>query len=154
MRGQAKRRLSRYSESLAGTLLGAREAVMKPIRPILREMNVTEQQWRVLRVLADEGSLDASGIAEKAILYPPTVTRILRDLTERSLVLREGDPDDGRRFIISITAEGRSLVSKTASQTIVLLESYKEAFGEDRLNLFISEARALAKALSVFADDE
>ena len=40
---KAKAGLTRYSESLAGTLLAAREAVMAPIRPILRDANVTEQ---------------------------------------------------------------------------------------------------------------
>ena len=95
--------LVEYSQSLAGTLLAAREAVMAPIRPLLRAVNITEQQWRVLRVLADVNALDASAIAEQALLYAPTVSRILRELVDRGLIMRAIDPNDGRRSIISIT---------------------------------------------------
>ncbi len=140
--------LQPYPVSLAGSLLAAREAVMAPIRPHLREANVTEQQWRVLRVLADAEYLDARGIAEQGLLYPPTVTRILRELTDRGLIERKIDPNDGRRAIISITSAGRQLVANTAKHTKVLLDAYTEAFGEERLEAFKAEALALARALA------
>ncbi|MCK0532801.1 MarR family transcriptional regulator [Sphingobium agri] len=150
---KAKAGLTRYSESLAGTLLAAREAVMAPIRPILREANVTEQQWRVLRVLTEVDELDASSIAKEALLYAPTVTRILRELTERQWVVRSTDPNDGRRSVISISDEGRRLVQGTATYTVPMLSAYAEAFGEQRLRDFIAEARELAKALEPFSPD-
>ena len=102
---------------------------------------------RVLRVLADVDALDASGIAEQALLYAPTVSRILRELVDRGLIKREIDPNDGRRSIISITAEGHHLVRETAGHTGPLLVRYAEAFGEQRLRDFIAEAHALAVAL-------
>lgn len=139
-----------YALSLAGSLLAAREAVMAPIRPWLREANITEQQWRVLRVLSDSGALDAKGIAEQALLYAPTVTRILKELTDRKLLERRADPRDGRRSVISITAEGRKLVTDTASHTSLLLAGYRKAFGDARLDAFIAEAQALAKELEQF----
>lgn len=139
-----------YARSLAGSLLAAREAVMAPIRPWLREVNVTEQQWRVLRVLADGGPLDAKTIAAKALLYPPTVTRILRELTERDLIGREADAEDRRRSVITITAQGSSLVAGTARHTSILLRSYEDAFGKDRLERFVAEAQDLAAALAQF----
>lgn len=145
--------LVKYSESLAGTLLAAREAVMAPIRPFLRAANVTEQQWRVLRVLADADTLDASGIAEQALLYAPTVTRILRELVDRGLISRKSDPEDGRRSIVSITPEGFELVQATASHTQPLLAAYAAAFGEQRLRNFLAEARELTAALEQFLPD-
>ena len=145
--------LPRYSRSLAGTLLAAREAVMAPIRPLLRDANVTEQQWRVLRVLADMGELDVSGIAENALLYTPTVSRILKELVDRELILRQVDPNDGRRSIIAITEAGRALVQETASHTRILLSAYAEAFGQERLAKFVEEASALALALEKFQPD-
>lgn len=150
---KAKTGMTRYSESLAGTLLAAREAVMAPIRPILREANVTEQQWRVLRVLAEVDELDASSIAKEALLYAPTVTRILRELADRQWVVRRIDPNDGRRSVISISDEGQRLVQGTATHTLPKLAAYTEVFGEQRLRDFIAEARALAKALECFAPD-
>jgi len=139
-----------YPSSIAGSLLAAREAVMAPIRPHLRDANVTEQQWRVLRVLADADTLDAGSIAEQALLYAPTVTRILKELGDRKLIERRIDPQDGRRSIISITAEGERLVAATAAKTKILLGAYAEVFGEERLQAFIAEAQAFASALGGF----
>ncbi|QGP80418.1 MarR family transcriptional regulator [Sphingobium sp. CAP-1] len=139
-----------YPQSLAGTLLAAREAVMAPLRVHLRAADVTEQQWRVLRVLGDNGSMDARTIAEQALLYPPSVTRILRELGDRALITRASDPNDARRTVISITAQGRTLVMETAQHTSALLTAYADAFGAQRLDAFRQEAAALAACLDRF----
>lgn len=143
-----------YPRSLAGTLLAAREAVMAPLRPLLREAGFTDQQWRVLRVLADTGPLDAGGIAERALLYPPSVTRIVREMTERGLLSRETDGNDRRRSVIAITPTGLAHVRQTAEGTARLLAAYGEAFGHDRLDHLVAEATGLAEALARFAPSE
>jgi homoprotocatechuate degradation regulator HpaR len=143
-----------YSQSIAGSLLAAREAVMAPIRPILRNAGVTEQQWRVLRVLSDSGMLDAGSIAVKALLYPPSVTRIVRDLIERGLLVKQANSGDGRKLSISITHQGELLVKETAMRTKQLLDQYEQAFGPERLAAFKEEALQLAHCLDQFAPTE
>ena len=44
-------RLRNVSRSLPVALLRTREAVMRQFRPVLRSVDLTEQQWRVLRAL-------------------------------------------------------------------------------------------------------
>ncbi|MDF0546446.1 MarR family transcriptional regulator [Sphingobium sp. H39-3-25] len=147
--------LAPYQSSLAGSLLAAREAVMAPIRPYLREANMTEQQWRVLRVLAEAKNLDAKSIADKALLHAASVTRILKELEERQLIERQIDKSDGRRWIVSITPVGGQKVRDTAKHIKLLLKGYSAAFGRDRLEAFKVEAQALAEALSIgFSPDE
>ena len=102
------RKLSPYRDSIAGSLLAAREATMAPIRPLLRAANFTEQQWRVLRVLSDEGPLDIATLATRAMLHGPSLTRILKELGDRGLTHRQLDAKDRRRSIIEITATGRA----------------------------------------------
>ena len=133
------RRLPPYDQALAGTLLAAREAVMAPIRPILREAGVTEQQWRVLRVLCDQGKMDLSNIAATAMLHPPSVTRILRELVDRKLVRRFDDPQDGRRGIVEVSKAGLLLVHNTAGHALRVLDGYAKAFGRGRLERLIAE---------------
>lgn len=132
-----------YRQSLAGTLLAAREAVMNPIRLILRDAGLTEQQWRVLRVLVDEGESDASGLSEAGLLRPPSVTRILKELDERGLLTKGADPSDGRRSVVSVTAEGRKLFEATSKKTSVVLEEYRTRFGPQRMEALQNELRAL-----------
>lgn len=127
---------------------------MAPIRPALRASEVTEQQWRVLRVLAEEGAIDPSRLAQVAILHAPSVTRILRDLVERGLVSRETDVEDARRSIISITPVGEELVSRTAVTTLELLRQFGERFGQDRLDALRGELMALTMAIQDLGEVE
>ncbi|WP_326523860.1 homoprotocatechuate degradation operon regulator HpaR [Sphingomonas sp.] len=140
-----------YNISLAGTLLAAREAVMAPIRPFLREAGVTEQQWRVLRVLSDATRLDPSTLATHAMLHPPSVTRILRDLLDKGLIVRSADETDGRRSFIALTDEGRAVVEHTAEHTMRILRQYEEHFGKARLAAMRSELKELADTLNMIA---
>ena len=48
-------RLTLADRSLPIMLLRAREAVMKRFRPMLKAHGLSEQQWRVLRVLNETG---------------------------------------------------------------------------------------------------
>ncbi len=143
-----KRALPPYRISLAGVLMAAREAVMAPIRPVLRHADVTEQQWRVLRVLNDEGKMDPSQLASSALLFAPSVTRILKELLDRGLIERTQDPSDGRRSIIVISANGRDLVERAAAHTLHLLDAYAECFGAERLKHLLDEMSALTEQIS------
>ena len=142
-----RKKLLPYRHSLAGTLLAAREAVMVPIRPMLAEAGVTEQQWRVLRVLDDSGPTDLKTLAESALLFGPSVTRILKDLVERGLVVRQANPNDGRGAIVTLSARGRSLIEETAAHTMQQLNTYSRKFGNKRLKSLISELQALITAI-------
>lgn len=142
------RQLPPYRASLAGRLLAARDAVMAPILPILRDAGITEQQWRVLRVLIDEGSMDLSTLAGNALLRPPSVTRILKELQTRKLVTRELDPLDARRSIVAITETGRALVDETNDATLAMLDRYAEAFGVERLRALLAELALLTATVA------
>ncbi|WP_457772918.1 hypothetical protein [Phycobium rhodophyticola] len=50
--------LPETTRSLPIAMLRARETMMAPIRHMLQKAGVTEQQWRVLRVLAERGTTD------------------------------------------------------------------------------------------------
>jgi homoprotocatechuate degradation regulator HpaR len=140
-------KLPPYRESLAGTLLKAREAVMGPIRPMLRDVGVTEQQWRVMRVLDNAGSLEPTTLSEAALLYPPSVARIVRELVERGLVSRLPHPTDRRRAVLSLSRSGRLLMSKTSMLTLKKLDDYAQRFGPARLAALVTELRAFSEAI-------
>lgn len=97
-------------------LLRAREAVMARFRPVLHEFGITEQQWRALRALHDTGELTAAGLAEECSIRAPSMTRILRKLTQDGLVETARSLQDQRELRVSITAAGRRLVSRVGPQ--------------------------------------
>lgn len=140
--------LPKYSDGMAAALLGAREAVMAPIRPILREHGLSEQQWRLLRVLIDEGAMEISRAAEHSMIMAPSVTRMLKELTARKLIRRTPDRQDARRSILCIAPAGRALVQKTAEQTALVLKSYQRSFGARRYRALVAELKAFEGAVS------
>ena len=58
-------------------LLKARETLMSPIRRVLKNHDVTDQQWRVLRVLYENGVTDAKELAKSACVLAPSLTRMI-----------------------------------------------------------------------------
>ncbi len=107
--------------NLPRLLLQAREAVMAHTRPSLREQGLSDQQWRVLRVLgehaADPGGVETGRVAREAFLLGPSLTGVLTRMERDGLIHRSRCPDDARRTVVRATAQGLALVD-TLSQTI------------------------------------
>ena len=119
--------------SLPMTLLRAREAVMERFRAMLRHNGLTEQQWRVIRVLAEREALEVSQLAAHSFLLPPSLSRILKFLSKKRLIRRRAVDDDQRRFEVSLTAAGRRLFRQVAPSSEAIYRDLEQAFGEQRL---------------------
>jgi homoprotocatechuate degradation regulator HpaR len=141
------RKLPPFEQSLAAIVLGAKESVIAPMRPKLREHDITEPQWRVMRVLNDRGATDATCLSDVSLLHGPSVTRILRDLEQRKLVVREPDANDGRRSLVALTPEGRRIVKIISRDVLRVMRKYAERFGAQRLERLTEELRALSAAI-------
>ena len=141
------RKLPRCEQTISAVLIGAKEAVLAPMRPKLREYNITEPQWRVLRVINDRGATDASGLAEVGLLHAPSVTRILKELEARGLLVRETDPEDRRRTLAALTPEGRELFKIISRDVLRVMGEYADRFGQDRMDRLLTELRALTAAI-------
>lgn len=106
--------LRAFEQSLPMALMRARESVMRYFRPVLAEHDLTEQQWRVLRALRDADTPVSVGeLAASTFLLGPSLSRMLVSLDERGLIERAAAAD-ARRAEISISVDGRALVSEIA----------------------------------------
>ena len=103
--------------NLPRLLLQAREAVMAHTRPRLREHALSDQQWRVLRVLGEHGVVETGKVAREAFILGPSLTGVLNRMERDGLIQRARDPADQRRTVVEATDKGRHLVN-TLSQTI------------------------------------
>lgn len=131
------------NRSLPIALLRARERVMLPIRGMLADAGVTEQQWRVLRVLDEEGALDPTTIAKRAVLLLPSLTRILQKLEEKGHVSRRPDAHDRRRQVIEITDTGRYIIDSNMDTSRRILTDLRLRLGEERHEALIDLLGAL-----------
>ncbi len=77
---------------------------------------VTVAQCVVLQTLL-EGTWDVSALASHARVTKGAMTRLLDGLEARGFVERHQDPDDGRRWLIELTAAGTKEARRLADMT-------------------------------------
>ena len=130
--------------SLPIALLRAREAVMGHFRPMLAIHDVTEQQWRVIRILAEAGTLDASEMADRAFILAPSLTRIIRSLEERGFITKSKDEQDGRRVLLRITPAGLKSINEVSPDSRMIYKAIENRFGRDRIEQLLEMLDELA----------
>lgn len=105
---------------------------MTPIREMLAGTGLTEQQWRVLRVLDESGPLDASQLAAKAGLMASSLTRIAATMVTEGLVTRQTSSTDRRRQVIAVTAAGKAILTENGQTAAAIAQAYRDRLGHER----------------------
>ena len=103
---------------------------MAPIREMLSETGITEQQWRVLRVLKEHGPMDSTTLADRASLLFPSLTRITQTMRKKGLVTQTRDENDRRRQTVEITSAGLQIIDNNLEQAAEIVKRFKETLGE------------------------
>jgi homoprotocatechuate degradation regulator HpaR len=120
--------------NLPRLLLQARESVMAHTRPQLREHALSDQQWRVLRVLGEHGVVETGKVAREAFILGPSLTGVLARMERDGLIRRARDPADQRRTVVEATDKGMQLVH-ALSQTIEAHYAWMEqSLGKENLS--------------------
>ena len=101
-----------------------------PIRDMLAETGITEQQWRVLRVLAEFGTLDTRTLADRSSLLFPSLTRIATTLRNKGLITQTRDDKDRRRQFIAITPAGQQLIDDNECEAVEIVAGFKRTLGK------------------------
>ena len=110
---------------------------MGPIRALLADAGVTEQQWRVLRVLNEEGPQEPTDIAERACLLLPSLTRILQKLEQKGLIVRRCHPVDRRRQIVKISDDGVQIIQDNLAVSVEQAERIRTLLGPKKHELLL-----------------
>lgn len=95
-------------------LLLVRERMLTRFRPVLGEKGLTEQQWRILRVVHDAGRLEQHQIAAACGLLAPSLAGVLARMEGLGLVERTRLAHDQRRIEVGLTDQSRALVTELA----------------------------------------
>ena len=116
--------------NLPHLLLRARETLMAHFRPLLAEFGLTEQQWRILREIVEQGPLEPRQLCEACSISSPSIVGVLLRMEETGLVERERMAHDQRRVRVSLTPRSRRI----AQRLIPKVEQRYQAL-EDMLGL-------------------
>ena len=143
--------------NLPALLLQAREALMARRRPALRRHGLSDQQWRVLRVLAEaagaahtrvadqgaslneradcgvDGGIETGALAKGAFILGPSLTGILARMERDGLVVRKRSTRDARRFWVAASPKGLALVGALSVEIEFQYQEVSVHLGAERL---------------------
>lgn len=147
---EPKPHLRTFSRSLPMTLLRARETLVALFRPVLGRNDLTEQQWRVLRFLAENGPARPSDVSVATKIHVSSLSRIMSALRARGLISRAEDAGDMRAVLVSITARGKGLVCEIGPELERVYEEIERTIGREDIETLTLLAGRIE---TVFRDD-
>ena len=98
-----------FDSSLPMILYRTLDAVMPPFRTIFARFGLTEQQWRVLRVLWERDGRPLLALAETTRIQAPSLVGVVDRLQRDGLVERRRSRTDRRVVRICLTRRGMGL---------------------------------------------
>lgn len=125
-----------HHRNLPLLLLQAREGVMASFRPILNAHGVTEQQWRILRALLEQGPMEPRQIGAVCRLSSPSLAGVLARMDDLGLVQRERLAQDQRRVLVTLTARSRRIAADMAPEIEAAYAAIEAHIGADFIDGF------------------
>ena len=111
-------------------MLQAREQVIARFRPLLNAHGITEQQWRIVRLLLETGPLQPNQIGELCRLSSPSLAGVLSRMEQMGFVRRKRLANDQRRVHVSLTPRSRALASRMAPSIEAVYDHIEELLGQ------------------------
>ena len=103
------------------------------------QFDITIPEWRILANLAEHGVLTAKSIGDISSMDKSTVSRAIKLMEEKKLLVRQKDPADNRASHLRLSARGRALFDKLAPRAkqweARLLETLSAAEYRDLLKI-------------------
>jgi len=108
--------LDAFDKSLPMMLYRTLDTIIPRYRAVFKKHDISEQQWRILRVLWENEKCTTAELASKALLPSPSLVGIIDRMTSKGLVARDRSEEDRRVVRIGLTAKGRSLEAELKPQ--------------------------------------
>ncbi|MFD9905532.1 MarR family winged helix-turn-helix transcriptional regulator [Streptomyces sp. NPDC059063] len=106
----------------------------------------TSPQFAVLNSLVAEPGLDQRGVGERVGLDRSTIAEVISRLSRRGLIDKVRDPQDGRRSLLRLTAEGRQVHRKLTVRTARMNQVFLGPLSGDERAVFLDLMQRVADA--------
>lgn len=112
----------------------------------INENDLTMNQFKVLEVLYHRGDLNVGSITKLTMSTPGNITVVIKNLKRDGLITSIQDPNDKRASLLSISQEGRKIISGMFGQHAKNLTSYFDVLDDEELDTLFELLRKLQKA--------
>jgi DNA-binding MarR family transcriptional regulator len=104
----------------ATSIMRSQQLVSTAVDRALRPLGLTFARYEVLMLLrfSRRGVLPTTKMADRLMVHPTGITKLIDKLQEQGLVTREPNPKDRRGTLVRITPAGRRLATK-ATRSVV-----------------------------------
>lgn len=117
--------------NLPQLLLKARESVFRHFRPIINHVDLTEQQWRILRTVYEHEQLEPRELCDLCQIMSSSMAGVLARMEEKELISRTRFPDDQRRVLVKPSNKGKEIVQQIAPLIAQQYQYLENALGAD-----------------------
>ena len=110
---------------------------MSFFRPSLNEHGLTEQQWRIIRILEQHGELEIYQLAELACILKPSMTGVLVRMEAAGMVHRRKAEQDQRRVLITLADKGKASFESMSQCMEANYQRLQDQLGEEKLQTLL-----------------
>jgi len=132
-----------FSRSLPMMLYRALDAVMPRFRRIFNEFGLTEQQWRVLRVLWEHDEIAFRELSDATLIPAPSLVGVIDRLAKQGLVARRRSAEDRRNVFVYATEAGSELHQRVRPHVDEAYADMRGSIDEDEWRRLIAGLESL-----------
>ena len=138
--------IQQFSRSLPMMLYRTLDAVMPRFRRIFKEFGITEQQWRVLRVLSEVDALPLGELADATLITAPSLVGVVDRLQIAGLADRRPAARDRRLVLVFMTQAGRERLDRLLPEVANTYATLKRSLPPDDWDRLLKGLGALIEA--------
>lgn len=124
----------------------------RQLRNLELPQGMTPERLSALAVIEKRGPISVTALADKEMVRPATMSRMVSALVDEGLVKRSEDKNDGRGVLVSTTPKGRRAYQRAQQQRLQHFAEALEALTPEQLAAMRSLAAALER-LTLLLDD-
>ena len=114
---------------------------------ILDREAISIAHWYYLRVLAERGKLNQLELSKRVGIASTTAVPALDNMEKRGLLKRTRDPEDRRKYYVSLTDGGRQLVDKLLPELTEMFTASVDGIPAEEMHVFWKVMHKIEKTL-------
>jgi homoprotocatechuate degradation regulator HpaR len=122
-----------------------RESLMQYFRPLLHQFGISEQQWRIVRGLAEYGELEPRVLCQQCGMVSASMAGVLARMEKGGLVVRSPVAGDKRRVMVRLDTHGSEVVAQLLPLVMRQYEHIEQAFGAERFKALVDVCEAFVE---------
>jgi MarR family transcriptional regulator, transcriptional regulator for hemolysin len=101
---------------------------------VLHHIDITSEQWVLLKILEENNGISQVQLAEMSLKDTASITRMIDILEKKELIARTDDPNDRRRFTLSLTTKGQAYIKQHMPVVQAIREQGIKGFSQEELS--------------------